>query len=71
MESKIRYCKKCHCELSDYSKGKLCDNCRKRKNNVLLTIAKGIGAVLVTVITVVITAILRGSGKSNNNTRNN
>lgn len=38
MESEVRYCKKCKCELSSYTKGKLCDNCRKRRNKTLKTV---------------------------------
>ncbi len=60
-----RFCKKCHCELSDYSKGKLCDNCRK-KRNAKLKKGGGIAATVIATITSVVTAVILGKNKNNN-----
>lgn len=70
MEENKRFCRKCHCELSDYSKGKLCDNCRKRRNNLLTNIAKGIGVAAITAGTFVVTAVIKGLGNSNDDATN-
>ena len=68
MENEIRRCKKCRCELSDYTKGKLCDNCRKKKNSV---IKKVLGVVLTILLfpLVIVGKIIIKKFKKNNESK--
>ena len=57
MSEEKRFCKKCHCELSDYTKGKLCGNCRKKRDENLKKgagIAGGIAATAATTIALIL-----------------
>ncbi len=58
-KNEIRYCKKCGCELMSTNKKKLCENCRRNRNQTIKNTALGIGG---TVVGVVIFAVTGGKG---------
>lgn len=47
--NKVRYCKKCGCELASTTKHKLCDNCRSERATAIRKIGEGVLGVLVAV----------------------
>lgn len=55
MDTEVRYCKKCGCELASINKRKICDNCRREsagnRRKAGLTVGMGIGSLLLLVIT--------------------
>lgn len=60
---KIRYCKKCGCELSSTNKHKLCDNCRRERAAKIRNGALGAVGILGSIaISVVIKGKLGGGG---------
>ena len=57
----IRYCKKCGCELMSTNKKKLCENCRRNRNQAIKNTALGISGTVVAVALAVFTGG-KGSG---------
>ena len=54
MTNAKRLCKKCNCELSAFTKRKICNNCRVRRNE---KIKKAIGIAAAAIITTGTTAL--------------
>ena len=57
-----RYCKKCGCELMSTNKKKLCENCRRKRNEKIRNGALGIGS---TAAAVTIAFLKHGKGGNN------
>ena len=56
-KTEIRYCKKCGCELVSTNKNKLCENCRRTRNQGI----KKIGGTLAVLGVVALAAISNGN----------
>ena len=50
---KVRYCKKCGCELSEDTKGKYCIKCKGKKREKLKHVIEGAGVLAACVVAVV------------------
>lgn len=54
-DPEIRYCKKCGCELVSTNKHKLCDNCRRKRNenirNGVLSTVGMVGSIALFILT--------------------
>lgn len=54
-KTEIRYCKKCGCELVSTNKNKLCENCRRNRNQTIKNTTLGIGCTVAGVVIFVVT----------------
>ena len=50
----IRYCNKCGCELMSSNKNKLCESCRRNRNNNIKKGLKALGGAVLTVLPLVV-----------------